>query len=186
MTIDYVTYKAPVTLLFKEVEIILSERTGIRRDDIRLVLDEFFYLVFEALRRGHNIRLAHVGFFNVVRTHPRVTWAADGKLAFIPSIRQIGFRLARSVRLKTFEYFTAGTEPTPREAYGQLVKPVHLQYALTVAEKRLSRKMKLDLEDFAFLQAVVNELKEKALEASAPSEDEAEDTEDEDDGEEED
>lgn len=170
-------YKAPVTLGFTEVEAILSERTGIRRDDIRLVLDEFFYLVFEALRRGHNIRLAHIGFFNIVRTWPRLSWnSTTGKLQFVPSVHQVGFRVARSTLNKIFAYFTKGLEPVAREDYAEEVLPYHLQYALRSADKRLERNMLVDMEDYAFLKQLVEELKEKSpeLSPSTPSEDEVE------------
>lgn len=160
-------YKAPVTLSFTEVEQILSERTGIRRDDIRLVLDEFFYLVFEALRRGHNIRLAHIGFFNVVRTWPRLTWdRATGKLKFIPSIHQIGFRVARSTLNKIHAFFTAGHVDPPREEYKNELMPFHIQYAQRAAEKRLERNMLVDPDDYAFVCKLVEDLKEKSEEPS--------------------
>lgn len=171
----FVVYKAPVTLTFKEVVTVVSERTGIRKDDIRTILDEFFYLVFEALRRGHNIKLANVGCWNVVRTYPRVVWDAAGKLQFIPSIHQVGFRVARSARQKMFDFFTRGLDPTPRVSYADEVSLYHLKYALSVAERRLERRMKLDVDDLNFLRGIIEDLKEKDENKTAPSEDEADD-----------
>ena len=113
-----------------------------------------------------------------MRTWPRLMWdSTTGKLQFVPSVHQMGFRVARSALNKIFTYFSKGLEPVPRESYIDEVTPYHIQYALRSADKRLSRNMLVDMEDYEFLKGLVEELKEKSPEppSSTSSEDEIED-----------